>query len=459
MHIHILGICGTFMAGIAAIARSSGHRVTGADTGVYPPMSDQLAALGIEITQGYDQGDGQQGQWPGPVPDLVIVGNVMSRGMPVIETLLTSGIPYCSGPEWLSREVLRDRQVLAVAGTHGKTTTTGLLAWILDCAGHDPGFLIGGVCPDLGVSARLGTGRTFVIEADEYDTAFFDKRAKFLHYHPHTLVINNLEFDHADIYADLDAILWQFHQLIRMIPGDARLIVNAADENIRRLLEMGCWTPFETFSSRNDSSPQWLAHSLQDARLQVQEAGGHSVQSGWQLTGNHNAENALAAVLAARTAGVDIETALQAIARFTGVKRRLELLGMFGGVNLYDDFAHHPTAIRRTLEAMQPARSEGRLLVVLEPASNTMKAGIHRDSLAGALMEADRVWVYRPEGLEWDIDSALADAPGLCIGDSIADIVTAVAEYAARGDSLVVMSNGGFQGIHRDLQQALSQGS
>jgi len=461
MHIHILGICGTFMAGIAAIARSAGHRVTGSDSGVYPPMSDQLAALGIEITQGY------QSSQLNPVPEAVIVGNVMSRGMPVIEALLNSSIPYYSGPEWLSREVLCHRQVLAVSGTHGKTTTTSLLAWILECAGHDPGFLIGGVCPDLGVSARLGTGKTFVIEADEYDTAFFDKRAKFLHYNPQTLVINNLEFDHADIFSDLGAILWQFHQLLRMMPGEAQIITNANDDNIRQLLDMGCWTPVETFSSQESTPATWtvkadiLAGDNEQpcSLLKITEKQGQSVEAGWQLAGHHNAENALAAILAARTAGVDIETSLQALSRFSGVKRRLELLGTFGGVSLYDDFAHHPTAIRRTINAMQPVRAKGRLLIVLEPASNTMKSGIHRESLAGALENADQVWVYKPDGLDWNIDEALKELNGAQTCDKPADMVADIAKYSKPGDHIVVMSNGGFHGIHADLQQILNCGT
>ncbi len=446
------------MAGIAAIARSAGHRVTGSDAGVYPPMSNQLAVLGIEITQGYESSQ------LNPAPDTVIVGNVMSRGMPVIETLLNSSIPCFSGPEWLSREVLGHRQVLAVSGTHGKTTTASLLAWILECAGHDPGFLIGGISPDLGVSARLGTGKVFVIEADEYDTAFFDKRAKFLHYKPQTLVINNLEFDHADIFSDLDAILWQFHQLLRMMPGEARIITNANDDNIRQLLDMGCWTPVETFSSLESSSATWtvkaevLPSGCEQPRslLKIMEQQGQSAEVAWQLAGNHNAENALAAVLAARTAGVDVETSLQALSRFSGVKRRLELLGTYGGVSLYDDFAHHPTAIRRTINAMQPVRTKGRLLIVLEPASNTMKAGVHRESLASALEKADQVWVYKPAGLDWNIDEALKELHGVQTCDKPADMVAEITQYSQPGDHIVVMSNGGFQGIHTDLQQMLS---
>jgi len=451
MHIHILGICGTFMAGIAAIAKSRGHHVTGADQAVYPPMSDQLTALGIGMIEGFDSGQLR------PAPDAVIVGNIMSRGMPVIEALLNSRIPWYSGPQWLDREVLRDRQVLAVSGTHGKTTTASLLAWILEHAGLDPGFLIGGLCPDLGVCARAGGGSPFVIEADEYDTAFFDKQAKFLHYRPQTLVINNIEFDHADIYPDLDAVLWQFHQLLRMLPGEAQLIINAGDGNIARLVDMGCWTPVETFAARSGVPARWFASVLADGSLQIEAAGGQSRRTGWHLSGGHNAENALAAVLAARTAGVDPDTALRAVSHFRGVKRRLELLGCFSGVRLYDDFAHHPTAIRRTIEALQPARAQGRLLVVLEPRSNTMKAGVHRDALAGALADADGVWVYRPEGLGWDIEAALANLPDARVSHSVADIVAAVGRCAGNGDSVVVMSNGGFQGIHGALRSALTR--
>ncbi len=449
MHVHILGICGTFMAGIAAIARESGHRVTGSDRGVYPPMSDQLASLGIAVTDGYEAGQLD------PQPDVVIVGNVMSRGMPVVEELLNRGISYCSGPEWLAREVLRSRRVIAISGTHGKTTVTSLVAWILTRAGRDPGFLIGGVSPDLGVSARLGTGGAFVIEADEYDTAFFDKGAKFLHYRPRTLVINNLEFDHADIYDDLGAIQRQFHQLVRTVPGAGLIVSRADDPNIRQVLERGCWTPVETFSSRGEAAADWTGVAADDGFRLL--AGGKVIgTAAWQLAGEHNAENVTAALLAARHAGVDVATALSAVASFRGVRRRLELLGDWGGVRLYDDFAHHPTAILRTLAAVRETLKARRILVVTEPRSNTMKLGVHREALATALAQADASWLLQPEGLQWDLAATMAAVSSARIRPDTASIVAEVLREARSGDAVVVMSNGGFQNIRADLATALS---
>jgi len=449
MHIHILGICGTFMAGIAAIAREAGHRVTGSDRGVYPPMSEQLAALGIEVTEGYEADQLE------PRPDLVVVGNVMSRGVPVVEELLNSGLPYCSGPEWLAREVLRQRHVIAVAGTHGKTTTTSLLAWIMTSAGRDPGFLIGGITPDLGVSARLGSGDTFVIEADEYDTAFFDKGAKFLHYRPRTLVINNLEYDHADIYPDLAAIQRQFHLLVRMVPGNGLIICRAAEPGIEEVLARGCWTPVQTFSSRADAAADWTGQAG-EAGYRLVQHGVPQGQTPWQLAGDHNAENVTAALLAARHAGVEMNVALDAVARFRGVKRRLELLGAWGGVSLYDDFAHHPTAIERTLQAVRSTLRPRRVLVVTEPRSNTMKLGAHREELARALAGADASWVLRQEGLQWDLAAALAGLPAARICDDTAAIVSQVVQSCRDGDAIIVMSNGGFQNIRADLAAALA---
>jgi UDP-N-acetylmuramate: L-alanyl-gamma-D-glutamyl-meso-diaminopimelate ligase len=449
MHVHILGICGTFMAGVAAIAREAGHRVTGSDRGVYPPMSDQLAALGVTVTEGYDAGQLE------PRPDVVVVGNVMSRGMPVVEELLDSGIPYCSGPEWLAREVLPSRHVIAVSGTHGKTTTTSLIAWILTRAGRSPGFLVGGVTPDLGVSARLGSGEVFVIEADEYDTAFFDKGAKFLHYRPRTLVINNIEYDHADIYPDLAAIERQFHQLVRMVPGRGLIICRADDANIRDVLALGCWTPVQTFASRADVAADWTGLAGA-ARYRLIAQGSEQGATAWNLAGDHNAENVTAAILAARNAGVDIGTALAAVAGFTGVKRRLELLGSWGGVRLYDDFAHHPTAIERTLAAVRATLRPQRVLIVTEPRSNTMKLGAHRELLAGALARADGSWVLRQEGLRWDLEATLAGVPTARICPDTATIVREVVAACRDGDVVVVMSNGGFQNIRADLAEALA---
>lgn len=451
MHIHILGICGTFMAGVAAIARAAGHRVTGADQGVYPPMSDQLAALGIDIVEGYSR------EQLDPAPDVVVVGNVMTRGVPVIEELLNRRIPYASGPEWLSREVLRKQRVLAVAGTHGKTTTTSLLAWILEKAGMSPGFLIGGIPRDFDTSARFGGGSVFVIEADEYDTAFFDKRAKFLHYRPEIQIINNLEFDHADIYPDLAAIQNQFHQLVRVLPSEGRLIVPAVDNPIREVIDRGCWTPIDTFSSDLRHAADWTGVCSADGEFELIEGRDSRGTRPWSMSGAYNAENATAALLAARAVGVDVGTALDAIGSFGGVKRRLENRGVFGGVALYDDFAHHPTAIRRTIDGVRQGLTNGRVLVVLEPRSNTMKLGVHRDTLGAALDGADAVWVYRPPGLDWDIEGALAGVPSINICDGTEDIVRDVAQRAMPDDRLIVMSNGGFENLHARLEAALDE--
>jgi UDP-N-acetylmuramate: L-alanyl-gamma-D-glutamyl-meso-diaminopimelate ligase len=450
MHVHILGICGTFMAGVAAIAREAGHRVTGSDRGVYPPMSDQLAALGIEVTEGYEAAQLT------PRPDVVVVGNVMMRGMPVVEELLDSGVPYYSGPEWLAREVLRSRHVIAVSGTHGKTTTTSLVAWILTAAGRDPGFLIGGVTPDLGVSARLGGGDVFVIEADEYDTAFFDKGAKFLHYRPRTLVINNIEFDHADIYPDLAAIQRQFHQLVRTVPGRGLIVCRADDPHVREVIDRGCWTPVQTFTSRADVTADWTGLAAEPG-YRLLAGAREEGRSAWRLAGDYNAENVTAALLAARNAGVGFATGLAAVARFNGVKRRLELLGDWGGVRLYDDFAHHPTAIERTLAAVRATLKPRRVLVVTEPRSNTMKLGAHRESFASALAKADASWVLQPEGLRWDLAATLASAPSARICADTATIVAEVTRDCRPGDAVVVMSNGGFQNIRADLASALSR--
>jgi UDP-N-acetylmuramate: L-alanyl-gamma-D-glutamyl-meso-diaminopimelate ligase len=449
MHVHILGICGTFMAGVAAIAREAGHEVTGCDRAVYPPMSDQLAALGITVTEGYEAAQLDRR------PDVVVVGNVMSRGMPVVEALLDRGIPYCSGPEWLAREVLRSRHVVAVSGTHGKTTTTSMVAWILTRAGLDPGFLVGGVTPDLGVSARLGRGATFVIEADEYDTAFFDKGAKFLHYRPRTLVIGNLEYDHADIYPDLAAIQRQFHQLVRTVPGAGLVVRRADDPNVDAVLAMGCWTPVETFTSRPGVAADVTAAADGD-RVRLTANGRELGATGWHLAGDYNAENAAAAVLAARHVGVPVGTSLAALAEFRGVRRRLELLGEWHGVRLYDDFAHHPTAITRTLAAVRGSLRPRRVLVVTEPRSNTMKLGAHREGFAEALRGADAAWVLQPEGLRWDLAATLAPVPAARLRATTADIVREVAAESRAGDAVVVMSNGGFGNIRADLAAALA---
>lgn len=412
-------------------------------------MSDQLAALGIDVMEGYDAEQLE------PAPDVVLVGNVMTRGLPVVEALLNSRIPYTSGPDWLAREVLRDRHVLAVAGTHGKTTTASLLAWILEANGQSPGFLIGGVPNDFGVSARLGEGEPFVIEADEYDTAFFDKRAKFLLYRPRTLVINNLEFDHADIYPDLAAIQRQFHQLIRALPGGGRLVVRAGEVNLDPLLAHDVWTPQTSFSSDPAAGADWTGIA-QGAQLVVQHGAAAAGAVDWPLTGAHNAENATAALIAAGEVGIAPAQALDAIRRFSGVKRRLELRGTFSGVELYDDFAHHPTAITRTLAGIRARSPDGRVLVALEPRSHTMRMGVHRNALGPALAGADRAWVLRPENLDWDLDGALAGSGAVVVRDEVAQIVAEIAADALPGDCVVVMSNGGFGGIHERLAQSLS---
>jgi UDP-N-acetylmuramate: L-alanyl-gamma-D-glutamyl-meso-diaminopimelate ligase len=450
MHIHILGICGTFMAGVAALARAKGHRVTGADRSVYPPMSEQLADLGIDVIDGYDPDQLELN------PDVVIVGNIMSRGMPIVEAMLNQRMPYMSGPQWLAAEVLTDQQVVAVAGTHGKTTTTSLLAFILEQAGLNPGFLIGGIPTDFDVSARLGGGSVFVIEADEYDTAFFDKRAKFLHYRPDIQIINNLEFDHADIYADLEAIQWQFHQLLRMLPGNGRLILPADDDNVRTVVERGCWTPIETFSSDLGSSADWIGMADQPGEFRLMHDGKTQGSAAWRMIGAHNAENAVAALIAAQALGVSIDQAITAIGRFGGVRRRLELRGTWGGVSLYDDFAHHPTAIERTIAGVRLNVPDGRLLVILEPRSNTMKLGIHGDSLAAALDAADEVWVYRPDDLGWDPAEALRSLSRLQVCDDIDSMAASIIARTMPGDKLVVMSNGGFGGLHGLLEAGLS---
>ncbi|HEX9139805.1 MAG TPA: UDP-N-acetylmuramate:L-alanyl-gamma-D-glutamyl-meso-diaminopimelate ligase, partial [Steroidobacteraceae bacterium] len=404
MHVHILGICGTFMGGIAAVARAAGHDVTGSDRNVYPPMSTQLQALGIELSEGYgaEQLDVK--------PDVVLVGNVLSRGQPVIEALLESAIPYRSGPEWLAREVLKDRWVLAVAGTHGKTTTSSMLAWILESAGLSPGFLIGGVAGNFPVSARLGEEPYFVIEADEYDTAFFDKRAKFIHYRPRTLVLNNLEFDHADIYPDLAAIERQFHYLVRTVPASGRIVCNGADANLARVLDMGCWSQVERFSAATAPGVAWsaeLSGTRDGSVFTVLQAGREVGEVRWPMIGTHNVDNALAAIVAAQHAGVPIECSIAALGRFAGVRRRMELRGTAAGVHVYDDFAHHPTAIASTLEGLRRRVGKERIVAVLEPRSYTMRSGAHRETLAASLAAADEVWLYAPADIGWDAAAAV----------------------------------------------------
>ena len=457
MHVHILGIAGTFMGGVAAIAKAAGFRVTGSDLNVYPPMSDQLTSLGIELIQGYgaEQLDLD--------PDIVVVGNALSRGRPVIEALLDRGMAYTSGPQWLAEQVLKDRHVLAVAGTHGKTTTASMLAWILEHAGLAPGFLIGGVPSNFDATARLGGGAAqrrpahFVIEADEYDTAFFDKRAKFVHYRPRTLILNNLEYDHADIYADIAAIRWQFAQLLRTVPGSGRVLRNGADAEIEAAIAQGCWTPCQTFGLR--AADEWsatLAPGKACAEFTVLHDHRAVAEVRWQLLGEHNVMNALAAIAAADHVGVAPERAALALTQFRGVKRRMEIRGTVGGVTVYDDFAHHPTAIETTLLGLRARLPDARIITVLEPRSNTMKLGVHRDELAPALAAADSAWFLNAPGLEWDLAAALAPLGRRArLEGSVEGLVEGIVAEVRPGDQVLVMSNGGFGGLHEKLLAAL----
>ncbi len=453
MHLHILGICGTFMGGIAALAQSEGHRVTGSDSGVYPPMSDQLAALGIEVWEGHDPAQLE------PAPDCVVIGNVMSRGNPLVEWVLNRGLNYTSGPQWLAEHVLRKRWVLAVAGTHGKTSTAGMLAWILEYAGLAPGFLIGGVPRNFDCSARQPGSDFFVVEADEYDTAFFDKRSKFVHYRPRTLVMGNLEFDHADIFPDIDAIRTQFHHLVRTVPGEGLIVHNAADANLRAVLEQGCWTATESFSADAGIDADWQAASPEKGGLAfgIVQGGRQLARLEWAHGGLHNVCNALAAIAAARHAGVPVPESAAALASYAGVRRRMELLADQGGIRIYDDFAHHPTAIASTLRGMRAEDDKSRIVAVIEPRSNTMKMGVHAALLADALAVADRVMVYRPPGINWDIAATLAAlGEKLTVHGDTGSIVEQAASELDAPDRVVIMSNGGFEGLHGRLVAALA---
>ncbi len=456
MHIHILGICGTFMGGLAVLAKQAGHRVTGCDANVYPPMSTQLEAQGIELIQGFGA---EQVQLK---PDLYVVGNVVTRGNPLIEEILNRSLPYVSGPQWIGEHILRNKWVLAVAGTHGKTTTSAMLAWILEDAGYAPGFLIGGVPVNFGISARLsGPGVDsdfFVIEADEYDTAFFDKRSKFVHYHAKTAILNNLEFDHADIFPDLAAIETQFHHLVRTVPGIGRLIVNGDEASLQRVLQRGCWSERESFGLAD--GVDWTLREHGDGSFDVIFNGEPSGTVHWQLTGKHNRANALAAIAAARHVGVPVAQAAQSLATFQSVKRRMEVRGVVNDVTVYDDFAHHPTAIATTVGGLrQKLGRSGRILAVLEPRSNTMKLGAMKDALPGSLAEADLVFGYGSrQALGWSLGEALAPL-GERAGayEDIDTLVAAIAAAARPGDHVVVMSNGGFGGVHQKILQALAR--
>ncbi|GHA65135.1 UDP-N-acetylmuramate:L-alanyl-gamma-D-glutamyl-meso-diaminopimelate ligase [Photobacterium aphoticum] len=448
MHIHILGICGTFMGGAAILARQLGHKVTGCDANVYPPMSTLLESQGIEIIQGYDPSQLD------PAPDLVVVGNAMSRGNPCVEYVLNHNLRYTSGPQWLQEFLLHDRWVLAVAGTHGKTTTASMLAWILEDCGYQPGFLVGGVLGNFGVSARLGESMFFVVEADEYDSAFFDKRSKFVHYHPRTLIMNNLEFDHADIFDDLKAIQRQFHHLVRTVPGNGRIFAPKGVPAIDQTLDMGCWSELEYIGDDG----HWLAKKCDEAgsRFDVFLDGNAVGTVDWALIGDHNVNNALMAIAAARHVGVTPDLACEALAGFINTKRRLELKGEQHGVRVYDDFAHHPTAVELTLGGLRAKVGESRILAVLEPRSNTMKLGVHKADLAPALAAADEVFIYQPDNIPWSVDEIAKHCTQPAQTDADLDALVAKIVAAAQpGDNILVMSNGGFGGIHGKLLTAL----
>jgi UDP-N-acetylmuramate: L-alanyl-gamma-D-glutamyl-meso-diaminopimelate ligase len=453
MHVHILGICGTFMGGIALLARELGHEVSGSDANVYPPMSTLLQQNGIALREGYDPAH------LNPAPDVVVIGNALSRGNPAIEHVLNRGLRYTSGPQWLADHLLQERWVLAVAGTHGKTTTTSILAWLLEHAGLAPGFLIGGVAENFGTSARLGRTPFFVVEADEYDTAFFDKRSKFLHYRPRTAILNNLEFDHADIFADLAAIQTQFHHLVRTVPGDGQIIHPAADQALAETLARGCWTPCVTFGDGGSWQAQPLNADFSSFAAILDGKVLGNVE--WPVAGRHNAMNALAAIAAARHAGVEPSTSMAALREFRSVKRRLEKIAEVAGISVYDDFAHHPTAIRVTLEALRArVGATARIIAVLEPRSNTMKLGVHREELAHSLTDASVALMLQPPNLPWSLEEAtrpLGDRRRVL--DSVDDIIAAIAAEARAGDHILIMSNGGFGGIYRRLPEALKQRS
>ncbi|HVE49841.1 MAG TPA: UDP-N-acetylmuramate:L-alanyl-gamma-D-glutamyl-meso-diaminopimelate ligase [Casimicrobiaceae bacterium] len=459
MHLHVLGICGTFMGGLAALAKTAGHRVTGCDANVYPPMSTQLRELGIELTEGYGAA---QLEGVAANADLFIVGNVITRGNPLMEAILDHGLAYTSGPEWLRDSVLAKRFVLAVAGTHGKTTAAAMLVWILEHAGLAPGFLIGGVPLNFGVSARHSDSGFFVIEADEYDTAFFDKRSKFVHYRPRTAILNNLEYDHADIFPDLAAIETQFHHLVRTVPASGKLVVNAEEASLARVLARGAWSAIERFAGADIATPE--GQPMPEWRIghdgKVTHAGAPQGYVRWPVDstqyGRHTRMNALAAIVAARHAGVPVQSSLAALAEFRGVKRRLERIGQVRGVTVYDDFAHHPTAIATTIAGLKRIVNGQRVIAVLEPRSNTMKLGAMKEALARSLREADHTFCYAPAKLGWDVAAALAPLGFRAfVNEDVDRIADAVASLARNGDHVVVMSNGSFGGVHEKILAAL----
>ncbi len=451
MHIHILGVCGTFMGSLALLAKQLGYQVSGSDQNVYPPMSTQLEDAGIALSQGY-QPEHMEGA------DQVVVGNAMSRGNAAVESLLNKGQPYISGPQWLAEQVLGDKWVLAVAGTHGKTTTSSMLAWILEYAGMSPGFLIGGVPKNFGVSARLGETPFFVIEADEYDTAFFDKRSKFVHYHPRTAVLNNIEFDHADIFDDLKAIQRQFHHLVRTIPAEGLVIAPKSDANVAEVLEMGCWTPVQYCGLEQGENLHWQAVPIVEdgSQFSLYHEGKEVGQVSWEHTGRHNMSNAISAIAAAHHVGVLPDQAVAALSGFQGVKRRMEKIGQVDGVSVYDDFAHHPTAIETTLEGLRKQVGSERIFAVIEPRSNSMRMGVHKAQLADASQKADRVLWFQPQGVDWDLTTVVEQSTNQAeLYASIEQIIEALCRQLGQDDHVVIMSNGGFGGIHQKLLEAL----
>ncbi|MEH6388230.1 MAG: UDP-N-acetylmuramate:L-alanyl-gamma-D-glutamyl-meso-diaminopimelate ligase [Pseudomonas profundi] len=448
MHLHILGICGTFMGSLALLARELGHQVSGSDANVYPPMSTQLEAQGIQLMEGYLP------EHLEPAPDLVIIGNALSRGNPAVEHVLDKGLPYVSGPEWLARHVLQDRWVLAVAGTHGKTTTSSLLAWLLEDAGMAPGFLIGGVPQNFGLSARLGDTPFFVVEADEYDSAFFDKRSKFVHYRPRTAILNNLEFDHADIFPDLAAIERQFHHLVRTVPASGQIIYPHGEQALQRVIQMGCWTPTQTTGEGGNWQARLLA--ADGSQFEVWLDGQLQGVASWSQTGDHSVANALTAMAAARHVGVTPQQAIASLAGFRSAKRRMEKLIEVNDIVLYDDFAHHPTAIATTIAGLRAQIGDAQLIAVIEPRSNTMRLGSHMASLPASVSQASEVIWYQPEGLDWSLDLVVQQSPVPAqVETSIERIIDKVVTGARPGARVVVMSNGGFAGIHQKLAAAL----
>ncbi|WP_122082835.1 UDP-N-acetylmuramate:L-alanyl-gamma-D-glutamyl-meso-diaminopimelate ligase [Vibrio coralliirubri] len=449
MHIHILGICGTFMGGAAVLARQLGHKVTGSDANVYPPMSTLLESQGIEIIEGFDPSQLE------PRPDLVVIGNAMSRGNPCVEYVLDNNLRYTSGPQWLQEFLLHDRWVLAVSGTHGKTTTSSMLAWILEDCGYAPGFLVGGVLGNFGISARLGESMFFVVEADEYDSAFFDKRSKFVHYHPRTLVMNNLEFDHADIFDDLEAIKRQFHHLVRTVPSNGRIFSPKQDTAIEDVLARGCWSETESSGEQGDWDAKKLVKDGSQFEVYFQNECVGTVN--WDLVGDHNVNNALMAIAAARHVGVTPDLACESLATFINTKRRLEFKGEVAGVSVYDDFAHHPTAIELTLGGLRNKVDTKKIIAVLEPRSATMKRGVHKETLADSLKQADSTYLFQPDNIDWSVqDVADACHQPAHVSDDMDAFVAKIVSEAQAGDQILVMSNGGFGGIHQKLLDGLA---